>query len=101
MLVTQPCLTLSDPMNSSPPGSSVHEILQARILEWVAILQLIFQELDWGLLHCRRIISQVSFQGSPMKNKVIKYDLMGIVGEGNGTLLQYYCLENPMDRGAY
>ena len=36
-----------------------------------------------------------------MKNKVIKYDLMGIVGEGNGTLLQYYCLENPMDRGAY
>ena len=33
----QSCLTLCDPMNSSPPGSSVHEILQARILEWVAI----------------------------------------------------------------
>ena len=27
-----------DPMDCSPPGSSVHEILQARILEWVAIL---------------------------------------------------------------
>ena len=33
----QSCLTLSDPMNCSPPGSSVHGILQARILEWVAI----------------------------------------------------------------
>ena len=31
------CPTLCDPMNYSPPGSSVHEILQARILEWVAI----------------------------------------------------------------
>ena len=29
--------TLCDPMDYSPPGSSVHEILQARILEWVAI----------------------------------------------------------------
>ena len=28
--------TLCDPMDCSPPGSSVHEILQARILEWVA-----------------------------------------------------------------
>ena len=30
------CLTLCDPMNCSPPGSSVHGMLQARILEWVA-----------------------------------------------------------------
>ena len=34
--VTQSCLTLSDPMDHSPPGSTVHVILQARILEWVA-----------------------------------------------------------------
>ena len=33
----QSCLTLRDPMDSSPPGSSNHRILQARILEWVAI----------------------------------------------------------------
>ena len=32
----QSCLTLCNPMDSSPPGSSVHRILQARILEWVA-----------------------------------------------------------------
>ena len=35
--VSQSCLTLCDPMNCSPPGSSVHGISQARILEWVAI----------------------------------------------------------------
>ena len=36
--VAQSCPTLCDPMDCSPPGSSVHGILQARILEWVAIL---------------------------------------------------------------
>ena len=35
--VTQSCPTLCDPMNCNLPGSSVHGILQARILEWVAI----------------------------------------------------------------
>ena len=39
----QSCLTLGNAMNSSWPGSSVHWILQARILEWVAFLQGIFQ----------------------------------------------------------
>ena len=38
VLVAQSCLTLWDPMDCSPPGSFVHGILQARILEWVAIL---------------------------------------------------------------
>ena len=37
VLVTQSFLTLCDPMDCNPPGSSVHEILQARILQWVAI----------------------------------------------------------------
>ena len=35
--VAQSCLTLCDPVDCSPPGSSIHGILQARILEWVAI----------------------------------------------------------------
>ena len=34
--VAQSCPTLSDPMDCSPPGSSVHGIFQARVLEWVA-----------------------------------------------------------------
>ena len=37
VLVTQSCRTLCEPMDCSPPGSSVHGILQASILEWVAI----------------------------------------------------------------
>ena len=35
--VTQSCPTLSDPMDCSPPGSSIHGIFQARVLEWGAI----------------------------------------------------------------
>ena len=37
VLVAQSCPTLSDPMDCSPPGSFVHGIFQARILEWIAI----------------------------------------------------------------
>ena len=37
VLVTQSCPALCDPMNCKPSGSSAHGILQARILEWVAI----------------------------------------------------------------
>ena len=33
----QSCLTLCDPMDCSPPGSSIHRIFQARVLYWVAI----------------------------------------------------------------
>ena len=35
--VAQPCPTLCNPMDCGPPGSSVHGILQARTLEWVAM----------------------------------------------------------------
>ena len=36
-LVAQSCPTLFDPLDCSPPGSSVHGMLQARILEWVVM----------------------------------------------------------------
>jgi len=56
-------------MDCSPPGFSVHEILQARILEWVAIsfCKGIFPTLEsnLGLLHCRQVLSQLSYKGSP------------------------------------
>ena len=35
--IAQSCLTLCDPMDCSPPGSSIHGISKARVLEWVAI----------------------------------------------------------------
>ena len=34
---SQSCLTLSNPMDCNPPGSSIHEIFQARVLDWGAI----------------------------------------------------------------
>ena len=37
LCLTESCPTLCDPVDCSPPGSSVHRILQARILEWFAI----------------------------------------------------------------
>ena len=109
-LITQSCPILCNPTDCSLPGSSVHGILQARILEWVAfpfsrgssqynpgikprsptlrvdslpcepprkprntgmgslfLLQGNFptQESNRGLLHCRQIIYQLSYQGSP------------------------------------
>ena len=52
---------LCDPMDCSLPGFSVHWLLQARILEWVAIpyaspSDLLTQEPNLGLLHCRQIL---------------------------------------------
>ena len=38
VLVTESCTTLCNPMDCSLPGSSVHGILQSRILKWVAML---------------------------------------------------------------
>ena len=40
--VAQSCPTLSDPMDCSPPGSSIHGIFQARVLEWGAIAFSVF-----------------------------------------------------------
>ena len=55
----QSCLTLCNPMDCSPPGSSIHGILQARILDRVAISSTPNQGSNLGLLHllhCRRIL---------------------------------------------
>ena len=58
--VSQSCPTLCNPMDCSLPGSSLHGILQARVLEWVAIflLQGIFptQGLNPGLPHSRQML---------------------------------------------
>ena len=44
--VTQSCLTPSDPMDGSLPGSSIHGIFQAKVLEWGAIA---FSAMDMSL----------------------------------------------------
>ena len=67
--VAQSCPTLCDPMDCSPPGSSVHGTLQARILEWVAIpfSRGIFptQGSSQSLPHHRQILYLLSLQGTP------------------------------------
>ena len=61
VLVIQSCLTFCNPMDCSLPGSSVHGILQARILGWVShsLLQGIFPTQGWklGLSHCRQTLT--------------------------------------------
>ena len=121
-LVAQLCPTLCNPMDCSPPGSSVHGIFQARVLEWVAIS---FsrgssrpQGLNLDLLHCGQMLYCLSHQGSPECSKqpetcsenmlymaFILFLIFSIFipssGEGNGNPLQDSCLENPVDGGAW
>ena len=71
MLLAQLSPAICDPVDHSPPGFSVHGVLQAKILEWVAMpsLQGIF--LTQGLIlcplhlqHCRWILYPLSYLGS-------------------------------------
>ena len=115
------CPTLCDPTDCSPPGSSVHRFLQARILEWVAIPFtggiFLTQGSNSDLLHWRQILYHLSYQGSPdgfsgkkknpPSNTGVPRD-MGLIpgsgrssGGGNGNPLQYSSLQNAMNRGAW
>ena len=65
--VAQLCLTLQ-PHGHAPPGFSVHDILQAGILEWVAMPSsrgLSDPGIEPSLLHCRQILYHLSHWGSP------------------------------------
>ena len=48
----QSCPTLCDPIDSSPPGSPIPGILQARTLEWVAISSSLFYIDTWSVTPC-------------------------------------------------
>ena len=63
MLIARLCPFLCFSMGCSPPGFSVHGILQARTLEWVAIS--FSRESNPGLLHCRIILHSLSHLGIP------------------------------------
>ena len=76
MLVAQSCLTLCDPRDCNPPGSFVHGILQARILEgFHALLQRIFcnQGSNPGLPPCSQTLYQLSHKRSPQILECISY----------------------------
>ena len=142
MLVAQLCLTLCDPLDCSPLGLSVHGILQARILEWVAIP--LFRGFSWPREQtCSPALQADSYhltyqgsQGSAYFSlniiNILAMHFLGFPGcvcgkesacqcrkckrlwfnplvrkipwsrkWQNGDPLQYFCLENPMDRGAW
>ena len=98
--VAQSCPTLSDPMDCSPPGSSVHGIFQARTLEWGAIA---FPITSWQIDgETVETVADFIFGGSKITadgdccheikrhlllGRKVKTNLDSIFGEGNGTLL--------------
>ena len=75
--VVQSCLTLVTSMDCSPPGSSIQEIFQARILNWVTMSSSrgIFQTQESNpSLHCRRILYWLSHQGRlDLFRMILKY----------------------------
>ena len=126
------CPTLWDPMDCSPPGSSIHGIFQARVLEWGAIafsdsfcyflsnpsFMSILDSQCWSCHFClwksfspSSLVTGASPVALVVENLPVNAgdarDVGSITGSrrsaggGNGSPLQYSCLENPMDRGAW
>ena len=121
----QLCPTLCDSIDGSPPSSFVPGILQARILEWVAVS---FSS-RWGLgwLYLPLEMNDGEGSGTPLQYSCLENPMNGgawwaavhgvarvghdwatslslftsCIGEGNGNPLQCSCLENPRDRGAW
>ena len=52
----QSCPTLCNPMDSCPPGSSIHRILQARVLEWTAIIFSVYFHVEYHNLLLKKIL---------------------------------------------
>ena len=86
----QLCLTLYNPMDCSPSGSSVHGILQVRILEWVAISYPRGSSLprDWTHVSCtscigRQVLYHLVPPGKPYIDISIDTDTLMLGGIGN------------------
>ena len=135
VLVTQSCPTLCDPVDCSPPGSSVLGILQARILEWLAIpfSRESSWPRDWTRVSCTaggfftsesprqlrlflisyycrqccneyQVVQKVKNLPANAENSSEAGSTPGSgrsPGEENGNPLQYFMLENSLDRGAW
>ena len=92
------------------PGSSVHGVLQARILEWVAIL--FSRGSSWprdqtqvscitGRFFTIWATREVLASAGEIRDMGLISGSGRSPGRGHGNPLQYFCLENPMDRGAW
>ena len=123
----QSCPTPCDPLDCSPPGSSVHGIFQARILEWVVVpssrrtsrsrikhVSAMSAALTGGFFTTRGTWETHLYVHLYVYTLFILtctfilphglgfyYPGSECLGEGNGNPLQYSCLENSVDRGAW
>ena len=105
--VAQLCPTPSDPMDCSPPGSSIHGVCQARVLEWVAIAfsDMKLHTSSQSMLEKETLYPLVAFpSGSTVKESTYSAGDLGSIpglerslGERKGYPLQYSGLENSMD----
>ena len=104
---------LCDPIDGSPPGSLIPGILQARTLNGLSFPSLVQESEKWkwscSVVPDSLLYKYYSFPDSSVsKESACNLGDPGSIhglgrspGEGNGKPLQYSCLENPMDRGAW
>ena len=105
----QLCPTLCDSMDCSLPGFSVHGILQARTLEWVAIAFSNIYVCIYIYIYTHTYTYTYGFPGGSDSNEsacnardpVLIPGSGRSPGEGNSKPFQYSCLENSMERGAW
>ena len=110
VLVAQSCLTLCDPMDHSPPGSSGHRILQARTLEWVAIsfsrASSQARDQTWVSHIAGRLFTIWATRGAPMGTKDVIKSRSRIPAPGNWDADEWNdfseprCLRLPIYRRA-
>ena len=94
LLVTQWYLTLCNPMDCSPSGSSVRGILQARILEWVAIpfSRVSSWPRDWTWVFCivGRFFTFWATREAPLGNSKLTNNVVIVSSESEGTQQYIY-----------
>ena len=97
----QSCPTLSDPMDCSLPGSTVHGSFQARVLEWVAIA---FSDIcvqvhvNWAS-QVALVVKNTADNAGGVRDAGSIPGLGRSPGGGHDNILKYSCLENPRDGG--
>ena len=98
----QSCPTLCDAIGGSLPGSSVHGIFQARVLEWGDPHFSSDSRLSAYNVGDLGSVPGVAKSQTRLSNFTFNFHFpLSCIGEGNGNPLQCSCLENPRDGGAW
>ena len=87
--VVQSCLTLGDPLDCSPPGSSVHGIFQTRIPEWVAISS---SKGSFQSVSCVSCIASRFYTAEPSRKSDIRILKTNMVWSIHAAAIKYHRL---------